>query len=74
MNRTYSVPPAGQPLKFHDLCGMTEFTYHLRMAFEQVTRDCETPRHGQVSTSRDRTEDRAQLELDRRRGSTHAIR
>lgn len=60
MNRMYSVPEQGQPLHFHDLCGMAEFTFHLRMAYETVTRDCEKRLHGQVSTFRDRTSLRGQ--------------
>lgn len=58
MNRMYSVPEQGQPFRFHDLCGMAEFTFHLRMAYETLTRGRETRPNGQASTSRDRIGDR----------------
>lgn len=36
MTRMYSVPEQGQPFRFHDLCGMAEFVFHLRMAYETL--------------------------------------
>lgn len=72
MKRMYSVPEQGQPFRFHDLCGMAEFMFHLRMAYETVTTNRGKHQHGQVSTSRDRTVSRAPNCTEELRGTFRA--
>lgn len=68
---TYTVPKPGERLTFNQLCGMAEFVFHLRMAYETITRAREKHQQPQASASLAQTVDRARLEMAEQREPSH---